>query len=299
MIQKFLAKYFFEVIPSIVATVVGAYIVTHYINSKPDAGKPPATVSTPVKAASTPELAKATDVKPTDAKASDARKADTAKVEPKSEPAKPAVKAASRSPDKAEEKTEDAASLRHRPPAREAARDESRERAAARAAAEAEGRDANDLARDALARLRGSTEQPKSEQAKADEPKREAARTLEAPRAQEGERPQRERSAVRVVYSPANNPAPAQMQSPAQPQQIPTARQEASVPPMGPPVTITPSPQLPSYASDQGARLDDPSHPTPPADIPLGARERNRTSVAEDVVSAAKSVFEAVVPVPR
>lgn len=306
MIQKFLMKYFFEVIPSIVATVVGAYIVTHYINSKPDPGKPPATVSAPAKAASTPEMAKttdvkATDVKPTDAKAADARKADTAKSEPKSEPAKPAVKAASRSPDKAEDKAEDA-SLRHRLPAREAAKDEGRERAAVRAAAE--GRDANDLARDALARLRGSTEQPRSEQpkpeqAKADEPKREAARAPEAPRAQDGERPQRERPAVRVVYSPANNPAPAQMQSPAQPQQIPTARQEASVPPMGPPVTITPSPQLPSYASDQGARQDDSSRPTPPADIPLGARERNHTSVAEDVVSAAKSVFEAVVPVPR
>jgi hypothetical protein len=68
---------------------------------------------------------------------------------------------------------------------------------------------------------------------------------------------------------------------------------------MGPPVTIAPSPRLSSDASDQGARLDDPSHPTPPADIPLGTGERKDTSVAEDVVSAAKSVFEAVVPVPR
>jgi hypothetical protein len=65
---------------------------------------------------------------------------------------------------------------------------------------------------------------------------------------------------------------------------------------MSPPVTITPSPQLPSSAGDQDMRFDDPSRPTPPADIPLGARGRNHTSVAEDVVSAAKSVFEAVVP---
>ena len=37
MVVKFLSKYILEVIPSVVATVVGAYIVTHYINAKPDA----------------------------------------------------------------------------------------------------------------------------------------------------------------------------------------------------------------------------------------------------------------------
>ncbi len=280
MIQKFLSKYFFEVIPSIVATVVGAYIVTHYINSKPEAEKPPAAVSAPVKAAATPEPAKATEAKKVDSK-------ETAKADPKPEPAKPVVKA-SRSSDKAEEKTEEAA-IRHRPVAREAVKDEAHEKATVRApveaAREAASRDANELARDALARLRGSTE--------------DAARASDTSRLQDAERPQRERSAVKVVYSPANNPAPAQVQPPAQPQQIPAARQDVVVPPMGPPVTIAPSPRLPSDASDQGARLDDPSHPTPPADIPFGTGERKDTSVAEDVVSAAKSVFEAVVPVPR
>lgn len=311
MIQKFLAKYFFEVIPSIVATVVGAYIVTHYINSKPATEKPPAEISAPVKAATTPAPAKNTDAK-AEARKADAAK-DSIKAEPKSEPARPAVKAASRSSDKAEEKAEDAGT-RHRQPAREAAKDEGREKAAARAPVEAtretDNRDANELARDALARLRGGTDQPKSEQAKAEsskaeQPKPEQAKSVqvktgepkpdavvrapETPSVQEAGRPQHERPAVRVIYSPANNPAAAQPQ-------IPTARQEAAVPPMGPPVTITPSPQLPTYASDQGTRLDDPSRPTPPADIPLGARERGHTSVAEDVVSAAKSVFEAVVP---
>jgi hypothetical protein len=152
------------------------------------------------------------------------------------------VKAASRSSDKTEKhdgKSEDVANTRHRQPAREAAKDEVREKAA-----EAEGRDANDLARDALARLRGGAGQAK----------------------------------------------------PEQPQQIPATRLEASVPPMGPPVTITPSSRLPSYVSGQGGALDDPSRPTPPADIPLASRGRTATSVAEDVVSAAKSVFEAVVP---
>jgi hypothetical protein len=210
------------------------------------------------------------------------------------------VKAAARSSDKVEEE----AASRHRPPARELAKDEAREKAAARisaeAAREAENRDANELARDALARLRGNTEQPKAEQArteqvKAEEPRAEAARAAEIHRVQEAERLQRERPAVRVLYSPPGGAAAAQPASP----QIPTARQEAAVPPMGPPVTIAPSPQLPSYASERSAQQDDSARLTPPADIPLGVREPNHTSVAEDVVSAAKSVFEAVVPVPR
>ncbi|KQW21914.1 hypothetical protein ASC80_00415 [Afipia sp. Root123D2] len=285
MIKKFLSKYILEVIPSIVATVVGAYIVTHYINNKPDADKPPATVSAPAKAV--PELAKNTDVK-----AADVKKTDIAKAEPKSEPAKPAVKSASRSSDKlsdkaekSEEKSGDAASLRHRQPVREV-KDEAREKAAVRAPAEpareAEGRDANDLARDALARLRGSTEPPKPAG---------VARTPEAPRVEEAARSQPERSPVKVVYAPAGNAT----QAPALPA-VPTARQEAAVPPMAPPVTIAPPPQqIPSYASDPVARLDDSPRLVPPADVPIRTGERS-TSVAEDVMSAAESVFQAMVP---
>lgn len=299
MIQKFLAKYFFEVIPSIVATVVGAYIVTHYINSKADTEKPPAAISAPVKAASTPEPVKSADVKTDTVK-------DTAKAEPKSEPVRPAVKAASRSPDKTEkpaEKSEDAANARRRQSAREAAKDEVREKAA-EAAHEAEGRDANDLARDALARLRGGseqakTEQAKTEQAKSEEPRSDATRTPEVSRMQEAERAQRERPQVRVVNSPSNGITSATQSSAQAPQQIPATRLEASVPPMGPPVTIAPSSQLPSYVSGQGGALGDPSRPTPPADIPLASRGRTPTSVAEDVVSAAKSMFDAVVPLPH
>ena len=53
-------------------------------------------------------------------------------------------------------------------------------------------------------------------------------------------------------------------------------------------------------------RVDDPSRPTPPAEIPSrpldlraeasGPSAPERTTVAEDVLSAAKSVFHAVLP---
>jgi hypothetical protein len=57
------------------------------------------------------------------------------------------------------------------------------------------------------------------------------------------------------------------------------------------------------------ARADDPARPTPPAEIPIarppldlraemvaGGAPRERTSVAEDVLTAAKSMFHAVLP---
>jgi hypothetical protein len=65
----------------------------------------------------------------------------------------------------------------------------------------------------------------------------------------------------------------------------------------------------PPYAG--AARIDDPRRPTPPAEIPAAApasrpldlhaeaaepSTREHTTVAEDVLSAAKSVFHAVLP---
>jgi hypothetical protein len=61
----------------------------------------------------------------------------------------------------------------------------------------------------------------------------------------------------------------------------------------------------PPYAGS--ARIDGSNRPTPPADIPAsrpldlraegaGPTPRDHTSVAEDMLSAAKSVFHAVLP---
>ena len=66
------------------------------------------------------------------------------------------------------------------------------------------------------------------------------------------------------------------------------------------PTTVTPLPVPPPPSSVPVARFNDPSRPTPPADIPsqpldIRAKDTN-TSVAEDVVSAAKSAFQSVLP---
>ena len=137
-----------------------------------------------------------------------------------------------------------------------------------------ERRDANDLARAAIERLRGSGETA----ARAPE----AARILETPRVE----------APRVVTAPALRP----LRPPIM----------VSAPPAADPTTQGSSQPRPPYAANAG--VSDPSRPTPPADIPLSrpldlrtevaepsVRERT-TAVAEDVLSTAKSLFHAVLP---
>jgi hypothetical protein len=126
-------------------------------------------------------------------------------------------------------------------------------------------RDANDLARAAIERLRGANEGSARPQ--------EVARVPDAPR---------------VVSAPAIRPLPP-------PIMVSTPEREA----------------LDSAGSFEGrppyaARNDDPRRPTPPADIPTptldlraeaaAPSERGHTTVADDVLSAAKSVFHAVLP---
>src|SRR6266702_2517717 len=84
---RYLSKFVLEVLPSIVATVVGAYIVAHYIN--PKAETPKAAVVATVPAGEAKDAAEATgtvedkaaDAKSADAKASEAKPGETAKAE--------------------------------------------------------------------------------------------------------------------------------------------------------------------------------------------------------------------------
>jgi hypothetical protein len=137
-----------------------------------------------------------------------------------------------------------------------------------------ERRDANDLARAAIERLRGGENAPRQQEAaRIPESFRTEAPRIEAPR---------------VAPAPALRPLP-------------------------PPITVsTPagepldqgSQARPPYAANSEI---DPRRPTPPADIPVTRpldlraevtepSAREHTSVAEDVLSAAKSMFHAVLP---
>jgi hypothetical protein len=138
-----------------------------------------------------------------------------------------------------------------------------------------EHRDANDLARAAIERLRGSNEGGPT------------------PRAQES------------VRAPEATPRAASVPPQAS---VPPV---AAVRPLPPPIMVStppadsfapgPSPTQPYPAT---ARVDDPRRPIPPADIPpaapvdlrADASARPHTNVAEDMLLAAKSVFHSVLP---
>jgi hypothetical protein len=290
---KYLTKFALDVLPSVVATILGAYIVNHYINTKSDTDAPPAAVASTadpknlkndpksldvakipepgVKAKGISERAMIeksaseglAEVKPVEIKPVEAKPAETKPAESKSADVKP---------------SETASEPRRSSPAREKALAKATPNPVAAPAAEAnaapeERRDANDLARAAIERLRGAT-------ANSQEATRQPERNQD--RAQDrtvGERTAGV-SAVRPLPPPIAVAAP------------PTDGNNGGSPP---------------YTAS--IRNDDPNRPTPPAEIPAPppldlraaaneattAKERAK-AVAEDMLSAAKSMFHTVLP---
>lgn len=317
---NYVKKFAMDILPSVAATIIGAYIVNHYIVSKPGADAPVAAVSTadpkidpktaagkPVeKSADVSNLPEAgvkakgmsertllersaseravvtekpqekSDTKPADAKSTDTP-AQTASIPGdvrRHAPApreKTAVRVVLPSPVQpvAPAVAPVAATPNPAPPVETAVAPDER-------------RDVNDLARAAIERLRGSSDNSSRAQ--------QATRTPDTPRAPEVAGVP---DTPRVVTAPALRPLPPpiMVSTPASPG-IDALDQGAQ--------------PKPPYVTDAG--LGDSRRPTPPADIPLSrppldlraeAAEpmaKEHTSVADDVLSAAKSVFHAVLP---
>jgi len=339
MLKYYAQKFAMDVVPSVVATIIGAYIVNHYITAKSGADAPVAAAVSPADPKDASKAAPKTDTKPADVagipgsgikakgiseramieklaaerpatvvpdkpaetKAVDSRAADTKAAEAKASETKSTetkaaeTKAAETKSEKPGESASASAESHRAPPVRE------KEKAIARitpspapamappavnaapaetAAAPEEHRDANDLARAAIERLRNMT----GNVSDGAQHTQEAARTPDAPRVQE---------MPRVVAAPA------------------------AVRPLPPPITVS-APPAETYGSATGPsytasiRNDgNSSRPVPPADIPvsqpsppldLGAdaadlpQQRSHTNVAEDMLAAAKSVFHSVLP---
>lgn len=297
MLKKYISKFTIDILPSIIATIVGAYIVNHYIIPKAGADRPAAT------AAAVPDgnapASKAATARPAETSS------DVANV-PDQTPAKTRVidkpvveKANIDKSDKSETASLPTDQRRHQPTPRDKAVAKVTPAPVSPAAVAPalatvgttapandssadERRDANDLARAAIERL--SRSEPRTQ---------EAVRTPEAPRVPEAPRFQetpRVQEVVRTV------PAPAQQ-----------------MPQLPPPIVVaTPSienpnvePQTPAQQAEQSGFR----RPRPPGDIPTplpmdlqasaaGTPRPERTNVAEDVLSAAKSVFNSVLPHP-
>jgi hypothetical protein len=306
---KYVSKFALDILPSVVATIIGAYIVNHYIVTKPGADAPVAaavsTTEPKADAKGAPETATASETSSGVANIPEpgvkAKGISEKAILEKSAAEKPAERSADKPAETASIPVE---TRRHQP----------REKAIAKsvpvpvqpsapisvpvvavpttappappveaATAPEERRDANDLARAAIERLRGAGDgSPRAQ---------EAARTPEAPRIPEAARVPDQ---PRVVSAPPVRPLP-------------------------PPIMVS-TPQAETFDSASGssqmkppyagaARIDDPRRPTPPADIPeVSSRPldlhaeaaepsaREHTTVAEDMLSAAKSVFHAVLP---
>jgi hypothetical protein len=270
---KYVSKFALDILPSVVATIIGAYIVNHYIVARP--------ADAPVAAAvSTSDPAKA------DPKASEAAIPEAGvKARGISERAI-LEKTATERPTAVDRPAETAnLPVRHQPALREKAVAKAVQTPAPAAAlptppieaavAPEEKRDANDLARAAIERLRGTNDASPHMQ--------EAVRVPEARQAPE---------APHVASAPAVQPLPP-------PIMVSAPNTEAFNPATG---------SVPVKPPSGTARIDDPRRPTPPADIPTSSPPvdlraeaalpppREHTSVADDVLSAAKSVFHAVLP---
>ncbi len=313
-LNNYLRKFAMEILPSVAATIIGAYIVNHYIVTKPGADAP---VAAAVSAAAPKPDAKSFDVKPADAKSAEAKPADAGnppaagvKAKGISERAifektaaerptvveKPQEKADAKAEAKADVKSADAPTETASIPPRHTSAPREKVRVVLpspvqavtppvtsavavapvsappveTASAPDERRDANDLARAAIERLRGTGDN--------------SSRAPEAARAPEASRIETPRAATVPALRPL--PAPITVSTP------------------GEPVDQASSQARPPYAASAGI---DPRRPTPPADIPVSRpldlraevtepSVREHTSVAEDVLSAAKSMFHAVLP---
>ena len=295
---KYLAKISMDIFPSVLATIIGAYIVNHYINAKP-APDAPAAVVAPAQAGSEGKPTETANIPAPGVKAKGVSEKSVSEkgVTDKAAAEKPADKSETKAADTKAADTAPAETASHgRPTAREKAAAKSAPAATApvaeansapAATSPAAAPDANDLARAAIERLRKSPEGKAAEKAaetrsaeRTPEPAvREAARTPEAPR-------------VIPMDSSAVRPLP-------------------------PPITVsTPSTEAygnggpsPPYTASVGN--DDPNRITPPADIPVpviappldlradagAAMPRpKKTNVADEMLSGMKSMFHSVLP---
>jgi hypothetical protein len=286
---KYVSKFAMDILPSVAATIIGAYIVNHYITAKPATDAPAAAIS----AANSNKADPRSDGKLSGASAALANLPGpgvTAKgisekaMREKTAGEKPAAAEKStfveKSSDKSAEKPGETASIpvetrRRQPGPREKGPFKSASVPAVEpTVAPEEHRDANELARAAIERLRGSNDGSSRAQ--------EASRIPDPPRVPD---------ATHVVMAP------------------PVSAPVVSSPPPLPPAIMVSTPAIEN--SPTAGEIDNPNRPTPPAEIPVASvpagpldlraeaaqpPRREHPNVAEEMLLAAKSVFHAVLP---
>jgi hypothetical protein len=315
---KYIAKISMDIFPSVLATIIGAYIVNHYINAKP-AADAPAAVMAPAEAGK--------NGKPADLANLPAPGVKAKGISEKKVTDKPAAEKTADQPGAEPKTTEKSmadvapaeAAPRGKPSAREKAVAKStpavsapapatpvvEANSAPAAAAPAATPDANDLVRAAIERLRKSPES-KAAEAKASDTKASDNKSSET-KSSETKSPEK-------IQEPAVREA---ARTPEAPRIIPV--DTSSVRPLPPPITVsTPAAEAygnggssqasPPYTASVGN--ENPNRLTPPADIPVpmiappldlradagASMPRPKTNVADDMLSGVKSMFHSVLP---
>jgi len=291
---KLVSKFAMDIFPSVIATILGAYIVNHYINTKPSAADAPAAAAStadPKKSASRPDskpVEKSADLNAPEPGVR-AKGISEKSVTDKSAADKVVVTPA----EKADRPAETASIPPVAPPDTRRHQPTSRDKTASKPAPAAEPvvtapvtapppevtavPDANDLARAAIERLRGTDS---------------ASHTQDNTRASE---PPKVVEPPHVAAAPT---APVPVAVPVVP--------APSLQPLPPPILVS----APPADNKPAARADDPLRPTPPADIPdphapldlradAAGPPAKRPSVADDVLSATKKLFNSVLPKPQ
>jgi hypothetical protein len=315
---KYIAKISMDIFPSVLATIIGAYIVNHYINAKPAADAPAAVIAPaeagkngkPADVANLPApgvKAKGISEKKVTDKPAAEKTADQPGAEPKTTeksmadvaPAEAAPRGKPSAREKAVAKSTPAVSAPA--PATPVVEANSAPAAAAPAATP----DANDLVRAAIERLRKSPES-KAAEAKASDTKASDNKSSET-KSSETKSPEK-------IQEPAVREA---ARTPEAPRIIPV--DTSSVRPLPPPITVsTPAAEAygnggssqasPPYTASVGN--ENPNRLTPPADIPVpmiappldlradagASMPRPKTNVADDMLSGVKSMFHSVLP---
>ncbi|MDN4984750.1 hypothetical protein KUL72_05955 [Bradyrhizobium arachidis] len=297
---KYLAKISMDIFPSVLATIIGAYIVNHYINAKPAADTPAAVVA-PANAGKKPA-----DVANLPAPGVKARGVSEKSISDKSATDKPAAekpgetKAADEAPSHGRTPAHEKAVAKTSPVAPTPAAPVVEANSASAVASPAVTPDANDLARAAIERLR------KSPEGKAAEKAAEAKSEIKPVEVKAAERPP----------EPAVQEASRTPEAPRVITAVPS-----TVRPLPPPINVsTPSSETfgnggaPQANSPYTASIgnDDPNRLTPPADIPVpmiappldlradagaaASTPRPKTNVADEMLSGMKSMFHAVLP---
>lgn len=290
MLKFITEKLLGQILPSVVATVIAAYVVNQYIVARPDAPPPAAPAAQQLDTAKAAKSAEPVAV---------SMPAEAARSEPtRSEPLKVKLGADKISTEKAAaDKPADRPVGRHQITVHEKPAASSKPVSTASATPEPvkvpeersePARDPNELVRAAVERLRASApaEAPRATETLGRAP--EPLKVPEPPRAQE---PPRQQEAARVV-------------APALPPAVNVAPTNVSIAPYANPPATTASVPASSRPADSIDLRDSDQHPpTPPADIP-GARAdassdgnaARKPSVAEDVLFTAKSVIHSVLP---